>query len=191
MTLPVFSHPAGNLDDAVARLTTAETAFTALGYAIRNADLRTLREILEADELTHQLLTMADYAGNTAVHLAAVGPDAEVLRELLTRGASVHARNRANNTPLYLAERSGNADCVRLLKEAGAHLWEAEEEQQQQQQRQHRGGSSTPSKRPRLNGANDERELLTTNGPENGATDGHANGAVAPWIGNDVNGLSV
>lgn len=42
------------------------------------------------------------------------------------RGASVHARNRANNTPLYLAEKMGNDDCVRLLKEAGAHLWEAE-----------------------------------------------------------------
>ena len=46
-----------------------------------------------------------------------------MLRELLTRGASVHVRNRANNTPLYLAEKMGNAECVRLLKEAGAHLW--------------------------------------------------------------------
>ena len=45
------------------------------------------------------------------------------MRELLERGASVHARNRANNTPLYLAERMGYGDCVRLLKEAGAHLW--------------------------------------------------------------------
>lgn len=42
------------------------------------------------------------------------------------RGASVHARNRANNTPLYLAEKMGNDDSVRLLREAGAHLWEAE-----------------------------------------------------------------
>lgn len=45
------------------------------------------------------------------------------MRELLVRGASVHARNRANNTPLYLAEKMGNAECVRLLREAGAHLW--------------------------------------------------------------------
>ncbi len=35
----------------------------------------------------------------------------------------MHVRNRANNTPLYLAEKMGNAECVRLLKEAGAHLW--------------------------------------------------------------------
>jgi lysophospholipase len=82
-----------------------------------------VREILEGDEFNHQLLKHADYAGNTVLHLAAVGPEPLVLRELLMRGASVHARNRANNTPLYLAEKMGNAECVRLLKEAGAHLW--------------------------------------------------------------------
>ena len=38
----------------------------------------------------------------------------------------MHPRNRANNTPLYLAEKMGNDACVRLLKDAGAHLWEAE-----------------------------------------------------------------
>ncbi|AEO56836.1 hypothetical protein MYCTH_2302215 [Thermothelomyces thermophilus ATCC 42464] len=123
MTLPSFSHPAGTLDTAVNRLTAAETAFTALGYAIRNGELRTVREILEGDEFNHQLLKRADYAGNTVVHLAAVGPEPLVLRELLTRGAGVHSRNRAGNTPLYLAEKAGNAECVRLLKEAGAHLW--------------------------------------------------------------------
>lgn len=152
MTLPSFSHPAGSIDSAVARLTSAgmfiqsrhffslikrwkyltllsiqkESAFTALGYAIRNGDVRTVREILEGDEFNHQLLKKADYAGNTAVHLAAVGPEPKILRDLLTRGASVHARNRANNTPLYLAEKMGNAECVALLKEAGAHLWVAE-----------------------------------------------------------------
>lgn len=102
---------------------TTETAFTALGYAIRNGELRTVRDMVEGDEFTHQLTKRADYAGNTALHLAAVGPEPLVLRDLLTRGASVHARNRAGNTPLYLAEKVGNAECVRLLKEAGAHLW--------------------------------------------------------------------
>lgn len=83
-------------------------------------------EILEGDEFSHQLLKKHDYAGNTAVHLAAVGPQLDVLRHILMRGASVHPRNRANNTPLYLAEKMGNEACVRLLREAGAHLWEAE-----------------------------------------------------------------
>lgn len=126
MTLPSFSHPAGSVDSAVGRLTSAESAFTALGYAIRNGDLRTVREILEGDEVNHQLLKKADYAGNTAVHLAAVGPEKEILRELLVRGASVHARNRANNTSLFLAEKIGNEECVELLREAGAHLWQEE-----------------------------------------------------------------
>ncbi len=74
-------------------------------------------------DIAKHAVKRADYAGNTALHLAAVGPDPLVLRELLTRGASVHVRNRANNTPLYLAEKMGNGECVRLLKEAGAHLW--------------------------------------------------------------------
>ncbi|KAK3997564.1 asparaginase-domain-containing protein [Cladorrhinum sp. PSN332] len=123
MTLPSFSHPAGSIDSAVARLTSAESAFTALGYAIRKGELRTVCEILEGDEFNHQLLKKADYAGNTAVHLAAVGPEPKIMREVLMRGASVHARNLANNTPLYLAEKAGNVECVKLLKEAGAHLW--------------------------------------------------------------------
>ncbi|KAK3936151.1 lysophospholipase [Diplogelasinospora grovesii] len=127
MALPSFSHPAGSVDSAVARLTSAESAFTALGYAIRNGEVRTVREILEGDEVNHQLLKKADYAGNTALHLAAVGPEPLILRDLLIRGASVHARNRADNTPLYLAEKMGNEECVRLLKEAGAHLWETEQ----------------------------------------------------------------
>ena len=102
---------------------TLESAFTALGYAIRRGELCTVKEILEGDEFNHQLLKNADYAGNTAVHLAAVGPQPEIMREFLMRGASVHARNLANNTPLYLAKKAGNVECVKLLEEAGAHLW--------------------------------------------------------------------
>ncbi|KAL1876818.1 hypothetical protein VTK73DRAFT_9195 [Phialemonium thermophilum] len=127
MTVPSFSHPAGSLDAAMSRLTSAEVAFTALGYAIKNGDLQAVREILEGDEVGHQLLKRSDYAGNTALHLAAVGPEKEIVRELLMRGASVHARNRANHTCLFLAEKMGNEECVTLLKEAGAHLWEDEQ----------------------------------------------------------------
>lgn len=126
MTTPSFSHPAGTLDSAVGRLTSAEAAFTALGYAIRAGDAQTVREVLEGDEVNHQLLKRADYAGNTAVHLAAVGPEPAVMRELLTRGAGVHARNGADNTALWLAEKVGNAEVVAMLREAGAHLWPGE-----------------------------------------------------------------
>lgn len=101
-----------------------------------------MREILEGDEFNHQLLKRADYAGNTAVHLAAIGPEPLILRELLMRGASVHARNRANNTPLYLAEKMGNAECVSLLKEAGGHLWLDNDLKKEGQ------GSRTASRKP-------------------------------------------
>ncbi|RYP23622.1 hypothetical protein DL767_008755 [Monosporascus sp. MG133] len=134
-------------------ISAADAAFTALGWAIRDADVDAVRDMLEGDEVGYQLLKRADYAGNTAVHLAALAAAAadsdprqpqpqqgdggtttrssshtaaDVLRELLVRGASVHARNRANNTPLFLAQQAGNAECVALLKEAGAVLWEDE-----------------------------------------------------------------
>jgi lysophospholipase len=126
MTLPSFSHPAGTVDSAIGRLTSADAAFTALGYAIRNGDKQTVQDILEGDEVNHQLLKKADYAGNTAVHIAAVSNEPEILRELLLRGASVHARNIANNTSLFLAEKTGNTECVKILREAGAHLWPEE-----------------------------------------------------------------
>ncbi|KAI1176132.1 L-asparaginase [Nemania sp. FL0916] len=133
-------------------LSRGETAFAGLGYAIQAGDLRAVVELLDSDDnITGpnttstititiptgmstgnstsgsstgvSLLQRADYAGNTAVHLAAVGPSAAVLRELLVRGASVHVRNCANNTPLFLAEKMGNRACVDLLVEAGAALW--------------------------------------------------------------------
>lgn len=136
-------------------ITAADAAFTALGWAIRHGDLEAVRDMLEGDEVNYQLLQRADYAGNTAVHLAAVaGHDepphhqhqqgvsslsssgagqgkrkqdhAAVLKEILVRGASVHARNRAENTPLYLARKTGNAEAVALLEQAGAVLWEGE-----------------------------------------------------------------
>lgn len=55
-------------------------------------------------------------------HLAASGPNVEILREFLSQGASVHLRNREGHTPLYLAAHAGLRDHVRLLREAGAHL---------------------------------------------------------------------
>ncbi|KAI0908986.1 L-asparaginase [Ustulina deusta] len=142
---PSFTHPQGSLDSETDLLAGAgtggpgtksprplsrgETSFAELGYAIQAGDLRAVAELLDADAVhagsasVVGLLLRADYAGNTAVHLAAVGPEAAVLREILVRGASVHVRNRANNTPLFLAEKMGNRGCVELLVEAGAALW--------------------------------------------------------------------
>lgn len=59
-------------------------------------------------------------------HLAATGPNLEILREFLTQGASVHLRNRAGRTPLFLAARAGLKDNVELLRQSGAHLHSSE-----------------------------------------------------------------
>ncbi|ETS80301.1 hypothetical protein PFICI_07830 [Pestalotiopsis fici W106-1] len=126
LALPAFTHPAAGLDESGSLLSGPEAAFTRLGYAIAKGDLSAVVELLEGDAVNHQLLMRADYAGNTAMHLAAVGPEVEVLKELLLRGASVHERNRANNTPLFLAAKGGKQEFVNLLREAGAALWEEE-----------------------------------------------------------------
>ncbi|CAK7240593.1 MAG: hypothetical protein STHCBS139747_002038 [Sporothrix thermara] len=110
---------------ALRRLTPVESAFTALGYAISNGDVAAVRAVLNGGAATHsyELLNASDYAGNTVMHLAAVGPSTEVLQELLLHGASVHVRNRGNSTPLFLAVKRGQKDNVALLQKAGARLW--------------------------------------------------------------------
>lgn len=55
-------------------------------------------------------------------HLAASGPNIEILRDFLAQGASVHLRNRNGHTPLYLAAANGLQDHVEILRDAGAHL---------------------------------------------------------------------
>lgn len=110
-----FSHPSSDLPS----LTPTQAAFTALGYAITMGDLDAVTQLLDSDQT---LLGAKDYAENTALHLAVVGPDPMILRELLHRGASVHVRNRAGNSPLFLAQQLGATENERLLREAGAHL---------------------------------------------------------------------
>ncbi|KAI5461140.1 asparaginase-domain-containing protein [Mariannaea sp. PMI_226] len=121
-----FSHPAGSLDFAAAHLTREETAFSALGYAIENSELDLVKELLQGEG--SQMLKQSDYAGNTAVHLAAVAGSTEILLELLHRGASVHERNKANNSALFVALKSGKEPCAQLLRLAGAHLSVEEKE---------------------------------------------------------------
>ncbi|KAG9234746.1 60 kDa lysophospholipase-like protein [Amylocarpus encephaloides] len=111
-----FSHPSSELPT----LLDAQVAFTALGYAIARGDVDAVKAMVHGDQFG--LLEAKDYAENTVLHLAAVGPDTRVLRELLLHGASVHVRNRAKNTPLFLATQVGNSEAVAILTEVGAHL---------------------------------------------------------------------
>ena len=59
---------------------------------------------------------------NLPQHLAATGPNVEILREFLSEGASVHLRSRAGRTPLFLAANAGLKTHIEILREAGAHL---------------------------------------------------------------------
>lgn len=45
---------------------------------------------------------------------------------LLLQGASVHLRNKAGHTPLFLAVNAGLSEHVLLLRESGAHLHASE-----------------------------------------------------------------
>ncbi len=55
-------------------------------------------------------------------HIAATSSSIEVLRILLLEGASVHLRNKAGRTPLFLAANAGLNENVSLLRKSGAHL---------------------------------------------------------------------
>lgn len=114
-TLPQFTHPATE----TVIISSGQTEFTALGHAITTGDYDTVCRLLDVDPT---LLFTKDYADNTALHLAAIGSDVKILRELLTRGASVHVRNKAWNTPLFLAKQVGNDEFAKLLSDAGALL---------------------------------------------------------------------
>jgi 60kDa lysophospholipase len=111
----IFSHPTGNLTPQVTNL-------TAISYAVAAGDFQRTKDLLRGEP--HWLLNKADYSGNTPMHLAATGPNLEILRFFLSQGGSVHMRNftGSGRTPLFLAANAGYVGHVALLRQAGAHL---------------------------------------------------------------------
>jgi len=111
----IFSHPTGSLTPQVTNL-------TAMSYAVAAGDFQRTKDLLRSEP--HWLLNKADYSGNTPMHLAATGPNLEVLRFFLSQGGSVHMRNitGSGRTPLFLAANAGYVGHVALLRQAGAHL---------------------------------------------------------------------
>lgn len=63
-----------------------------------------------------------DYAGNTALHYAAVIGDATGTESLLDAGADPDARSLCDKRPLHFAASVAPLDVVRLLVEAGADV---------------------------------------------------------------------
>lgn len=114
MDQPQFEHPHG--EELPPQLST----LTASAYAIADGHLETVKIMLGTDVGT--LLHERDYMGNTLLHVAASGPNVEIVRELLAQGASVHMRNNSGHTPLYIAVDAGSKNHVIALLEAGGHL---------------------------------------------------------------------
>ena len=67
------------------------------------------------------LLNLRDRAGDTPLHLAAFDGHAQVVDELLYRGAEVETRNLAGRTALHLACMNGHAHVIFILCSAGAN----------------------------------------------------------------------
>jgi hypothetical protein len=78
--------------------------------------------------LTERLVQL--YEGDTALHAAAFSYDVDIARELLARGADIHAVNRRKAEPLHAATAGGprapgrdpkrQSDVIRFLIAAGA-----------------------------------------------------------------------
>ncbi|KAL9598291.1 MAG: hypothetical protein Q9219_004592 [cf. Caloplaca sp. 3 TL-2023] len=93
---------------------------TAMGYAIASGNVAGVSDAVKGN--LQWLLSEADYSGNTPLHVAATSPSIELLEMMLSKGASVHVRNKAGRTPLFLAANAGFVESVKLLRASGAHL---------------------------------------------------------------------
>ncbi|KAL9054053.1 MAG: hypothetical protein Q9162_004382 [Coniocarpon cinnabarinum] len=92
----------------------------ALKLAIADGEFEIYKMLMKTDERVG--LQDIDEDGNTPLHLAAMGPNADILNDLLEQGASVHARNNAEQTPIEIAAQHQNSAHVQALQSAGAHL---------------------------------------------------------------------
>ena len=93
--------------------------------AVASNDLETLRA-LDAAFGSDQSYSTPDYDSRTPLHVAASSGYADVVRFLLERGASVHALDRFQHTPLYDAVIFKHSAVVELLRKAGAHFHKEE-----------------------------------------------------------------
>ena len=82
---------------------------------------RTAAELRVPTGAWSNLLNLRDRAGDTPLHLAASDGHAEVVDELLYRGAEIETRNLAGRTALHLACMNGHAQVIFILCSAGAN----------------------------------------------------------------------
>ncbi|KAI9277638.1 asparaginase-domain-containing protein [Sporodiniella umbellata] len=71
-------------------------------------------------------LNCIDYGGRAPLHVACREGHLDIVKYLLLHGSSIHFRDRYGHTPLFDAVHEKRADIVKVLREAGAYLAEAE-----------------------------------------------------------------
>ena len=86
------------------------------GYGSRSAD-----SIRVPTTAWSNLLNTRDRAGDTPLHLASSDGHAQVVDELIYRGAEVETRNLAGRTALHIACMNGHAHVIYILCGAGAN----------------------------------------------------------------------
>ncbi len=87
--------------------------------ALRRGDVAEVRSMIEKSP---RLVEERDGNGNTLLHLAAAGGDADLVRYLVEKGAGLELRNARQKTPLHLAAMNDRTDAVAALLGKGAAI---------------------------------------------------------------------
>jgi ankyrin repeat protein len=93
---------------------------TALQLAIQRKDSQTARALLADDSI--EIDARGGKHGATALHLALITGNEEMVLELLRKGASVNAEGSEFYKPLTAAVASGNEKLIHLVLDAGADI---------------------------------------------------------------------
>jgi ankyrin repeat protein len=88
--------------------------------AIQNQDLNDLRSIISRNNAI--LNDIEDSKGNTLLDVAVIEGKIEIVRYLVSAGASVNHRNSSNETPLIIAIKEGKLDLIAYFLSQGADV---------------------------------------------------------------------
>jgi len=94
---------------------------SALYVAARCGALESARTLIERGA-SIDLKSSVQAKQMTALHFAAEGGHAKVVKLFLANGASIHATTESESTPFYRAARSGSLKTLKVLYEAGSDL---------------------------------------------------------------------